>query len=65
MARWEYRTLKIDATGFWGGKVDERELDRALNEAGNQGWELVTAFDTTRWYEKAQHLLFTFKRPVP
>jgi len=64
MARWEYRTLKIDATGFWGGKVDERELDRALNEAGNQGWELVTAVNS-QGSASTTHLLFTFKRPVP
>ena len=64
MARWEYWTLKLDATGFWGGKVDEGELDRLLNDAGRQGWELVTAFDTNQSDGQTLHMLFTFKRPV-
>ena len=64
MARWEYWTLKVEAQGLFGGNADENELDRLLNDAGRQGWELVTALDTTRWIEKAQQMLFTFKRPV-
>lgn len=65
MQRWEYWTLKMDTTGaFFGGKVDEEEVDRRLNEAGADGWELVTAFDTNCNQGASRHMVFTFKRPI-
>jgi hypothetical protein len=44
--KWEYKTLKFDAKGFLGGVVDVQQLDRELNALGQQGWELVSIFDT-------------------
>lgn len=37
MTTWEYRTVDL-------GGVRERKLDRALNDLGGQGWELVSIF---------------------
>ena len=64
MTQWEYWTLKVDTKGLLGGKVDEGGLDRMLNEAGGEGWELVTALDTSQANGSTRHILFTFKRPV-
>ncbi len=41
MKRFEYKTLKIEPKGFWGSKLDSTEIDKILNELGQQGWELV------------------------
>ncbi len=46
--KWEYRTVKVAATGFVGGKLDENTFTAHLNDLGDQGWELVTAFDTNQ-----------------
>jgi len=35
--KWEYKTVKLGATGLLGGKVDEAQLDRTMNELGAQG----------------------------
>jgi hypothetical protein len=63
--KWEYMTLKIETTGWTGGKFDEFDLDARLNELGRQGWELATAFDTNQIYGETRYMVFTFKRPRP
>jgi hypothetical protein len=45
--KWEYMTLVFAATGFFlGGKLDGKKLNDRLNELGEEGWELVSVFDT-------------------
>lgn len=61
--KWEYKTIKIGATGFMGGKVDENELDTLMNTLGSQGWELTTAFDTNQAYGQTRDIVAIFKRP--
>lgn len=40
--KWEYKILKIDSVGFWGGlKVDDDSLEKQMNELGEQGWEMT------------------------
>jgi hypothetical protein len=42
--KWEYELLPSDAAGSMGFKaVDEKALERKLNQFGKEGWELVTA----------------------
>lgn len=60
--RWEYKTLKLRATGWLGGKFDEAELDRAMNELGAQGWELSAAFDTNESGGNTRDVVIIFKR---
>ena len=60
--KWEYKTIKLRATGFMGGKLDEVEFDRMINELGMQGWELTTAFDTNEGYGKTRDVVAIFKR---
>ena len=59
---WEYRTIKLAATGFFGGKVDENKLDETMNDLGREGWELVTAFDTNQGYGATKDMVLIFKR---
>ena len=61
--RWEYKTIKIAATGFAGGKLDENAFTAHLNELGDQGWELVNAFDTNMNAGATRDVIAVFKRP--
>ena len=46
-----------------GGKVDEAQLDRTMNELGVQGWELAAAFDTGVAGGGTRDVVVIFKRP--
>jgi len=62
--RWEYKSVKLAAGGFLGGKVDENDLDAYMNAFGRQGWDLVTAFDTNQSYGQTRDVIMLFKRPM-
>lgn len=47
MQKWEYKA-----------EVSETPLETKLNEIGNQGWELVSAF-----YDSQYGYVYYFKRP--
>ena len=64
MTNWEYKTVKIETTGWMGGKLDEQTLDDMFNDLGGQGWELASAFDTNMAEGASRFMVFTFKRPV-
>jgi hypothetical protein len=61
--QWEYRTLRLATGGFLGGKLDEDAFDGKLNELGQQGWELVAAFDTSQGSGQTRDVVAVFKRP--
>ena len=61
--KWEYTTVKMAATGFTGGKLDEDAFTDCMNELGNQGWELVTAFGTHQGGGQTRDVVAVFKRP--
>lgn len=57
--RWEYRRIHLEVA-----EVSRDDFDARLNEAGADGWELVTVVQHERHgYSRDVHLLF--KRPVP
>ncbi len=60
--KWEYKTLKLQPKGLMGGKVDEVQLDRTINELGAQGWELAAAFDTDVAGGGTRDMVIIFKR---
>ena len=59
---WEYYTLKVKVGGFWVAKVETEKIDAILNEAGNQGWEMVNVVGLSQSYGATNELLFFFKR---
>jgi len=61
--QWEYKTAKLAAKGLMGGKVDEAQLDRMMNELGAQGWELSAALDTDVAGGGTRDVIVIFKRP--
>lgn len=62
--KWEYKTIKLRATGFLGGKFDEAQFDRTINDLGAQGWELTAAFDTNEAYGNTRDVVAIFKRQL-
>ena len=64
LQRWEYRTVKVAASGWFGPKVDEAQVDERLNGLGMDGWELATAFDTNWGHGATQDIILVFKRPA-
>ncbi len=66
MQKWEYRTITIAATGwFVGGKVDFGIFTNEMNRLGEDGWELVSAFDTNMGRGETRDVVAVFKRPLP
>ncbi len=65
-AKWEYKTLTFEAAGFWsgGGKLDAQMLTDQLNELGDQGWELVSVFDTTKLEGQTRQVYAVMKRAL-
>ena len=61
--QWEYKTIKLAATGMLGGKLDETKFDEYLNRLGREEWELVAAFDTNQAYGATRDVVAIFKRP--
>jgi hypothetical protein len=61
---WEYRTLKIDVSGFVGPKLNVDVFAEALNEQGRNGWELVSSFDLNYHEGISSDVLLIFKRPL-
>jgi hypothetical protein len=65
MERWEYKTVKMEATGMLGGVVDTGRFDTLLNGLGAQGWNLVSVFDTNMAANGAtRDIVAVFKRKL-
>ena len=62
MEKWEYMTYKYRTGGWLGGKVDTEEFDQALNQFGEQGWEVVSCLDTSVGQGQSRDVLVVFKR---
>ncbi len=63
MTKWEYKTVKLETGGWWGGVLDTDQFDGMLNQLGQEGWELVTAFDTNKTQGVTRDAVAVFKRP--
>jgi hypothetical protein len=60
--KWEYKVLKINTTGFMGGKFDDEALTREMNDLGRDNWELVSGFDTKMGQGATRNIVLIFKR---
>ncbi|MDF2890428.1 MAG: hypothetical protein K0R80_795 [Clostridia bacterium] len=64
MERWEYTTIKLQTTGFFGGKLDTDSFENELNRLGSEGWELVSCFDTSQSQGSSREVVAVFKRKM-
>lgn len=63
MQTWEYKTIKVETTGFRGGILNTTEFDALLNQLGRAGWELVATFGTNMTQGESREAVAVFKRP--
>ena len=64
MQKWEYRTEKMGVGGWLiSGILDTSAFDSMLNSLGDQGWELISAFDTNQTQGASRKAIAVFKRP--
>ncbi|HMQ34945.1 MAG TPA: DUF4177 domain-containing protein [Chloroflexaceae bacterium] len=61
-ARWEYKVSVMEVGGLFGPRVDGDALAAYLNEAGDEGWELVAMVDLNAGQGMTRGLLLTLKR---
>ena len=61
--KWEYKTI-ISAGGFIGGKIDGEKFTAHLNELGQDGWEMVSVFDTNQSGGQTRDVFAFFNRPM-
>lgn len=64
MERWEYSTIKMQTKGFLGGILEIQDFDAELNKMGNEGWELVSCFDTNQSEGATREVVAVFKRKM-
>jgi hypothetical protein len=64
MDKFEYKTVFTDAKGVFGGKVDQHEFQKELNELGLQGWELVSTVATAQSYGSTRWVVSILKRKI-
>lgn len=62
MQKWEYKTIKVKTTGLTGGILDTTNFDGVLNQAGIDGWELVSVLSTNMAYGSSREVVAVFKR---
>jgi len=61
--RFEYLTIKFATAGFFaGGDLDGDAFNARLNEMGNEGWELVSVFDTNMLHGRTRDVVAVLKR---
>ena len=62
--KWEYKTVKLKVAGFWGVGLDPEKADEFINQFGQEGWELVSAFDLSEGAGISKEVILIFKRPL-
>ncbi len=63
--QWEYRTLAFETQlSLRGGRINGQELTDQLNRLGEQGWELVSVFDTNTSSGSTREVFAVLKRPM-
>ena len=69
MKRFEYKVIRPSVSGTFmgwgGGQVDTGEITAALNQLGDAGWELISAFDTSNSTGRTACVILLFKREIP
>jgi len=63
MKKWDYKILKYDSKGWAGGKIQDDKIEYDLCRLGDEGWELINAFDTNATYGVSRLYVFMLKRP--
>ena len=63
MKRFEYKLLEVPIKG-WLGKVDNDALLEQLNQAGRQGWEVITVGNTYKYENSSRPVIIILKKEI-
>lgn len=61
--RWDYRVMMMNTDSFFGPQIDIDELRTYLDDAGAEGWELVSVLPIAQGQGRTTTLLGILKRP--
>ncbi len=64
MKKWTYKVIEFEAKGFFGGNVVTEEIEKTLNELGNDGWEVIHAFTTAESQGRTKKIIYNLKKEV-
>ncbi len=64
MNKYEYKVLKFDVKGIFGGKVDLGDIEAQLNRYGAEGWELAHVSEILNSSSMTTMLVAMLKRPL-
>ena len=57
--------MMFEASGWLlGGKLDGRQFNDRLNQLGEEGWELISVFDTNFLKGGTRDVVAVLKRPM-
>ena len=62
MDKFEYKVVTYDTHGFFGGSVEENQIENQLNQLGNDGWEMVGCTSSNQSYGATKSIVCIFKR---
>jgi hypothetical protein len=63
--KWEYRTVIFEVSHwFIGGTLDGQKFNDRLNQLGEEGWELVSVFDTNFTQGGTRDVVTVLKRSM-
>jgi hypothetical protein len=62
MKRFEYKTLYSKAMGINGGKINQKTLEKELNQLGAEGWELVSTVSSNQGTGYTKDIISILKR---
>lgn len=62
MDKFEYKVVTYDPHGFFGGNVEEYQIENQLNQLGNDGWEMVGCTSSNQSYGATKSIVCIFKR---
>jgi len=64
MIKYEYKVLKFDVKGIFGGKVDLSDIESQLNRLGAEGWALSQVSEILNSSSMTVMLVAMLKRPL-
>ena len=62
MEKYEYKVMAYDPHGFFGGNVEVSQIEKQLNQLGDDGWEMVSCTSSNQSYGATKSIVCIFKR---
>lgn len=64
MKKYEFKVLKFDVKGWFGGKVDSTDIETQLNQFGAEGWDLLHTSEILKDMGVTAMLVIIMRRPL-